>query len=271
MVGKARLAASEFNKNSNISINERIGFRQSTLHGHDFYELEIITAGEAASRLNGKDADARRGTVFFMTPADFHEYSSSEGFNIYNIQFTADAISSDILERMVNGKKSIFRPKEDIFDKICKIAAIVLELFNSGANHNVITHFFECILLMLENESCGIVEKPKIKAERCMQKAITYIHAHFRENPSLSSVAEQVSFNVNYFCACFHAYTGMPYKEYLKALKLKYARRLVLATSLPITEIAYQSGYRTQSHFNREFKDFYGMSPLKLRDSLIVR
>ena len=53
----------------------------------------------------------------------------------------------------------------------------------------------------------------------------------------------------------------------LKELKLRYARRLLLVTEMSATEISEAAGYATQSHFNREFKDYFGTSPLKMRSA----
>ena len=98
-----------------------------------------------------------------------------------------------------------------------------------------------------------------------IQKALIYIHAHFKENPSLKKVAALLSLNEKYFCSKFKEYTGTSYKNYLRIKKLGYARRLIFATDLSGAEIAQRSGYSTQSHFNREFKELYGTSPLHMR------
>lgn len=264
MCAKARLAASEFDKNTNISVRESISFHGSTLHGHDFYEIEIIKSGSTLSKLNGKDAVAESGTVFFMTPADFHEYEFCQGFDLYNIQFTAEAISSKILERLVSEKARSYQPNEKIFGKMCKLSSVMLELFTEGANPEILTRLLESLLLLLINDSRADIYSVSESGQN-IQKSITYIHEHFKENPSLGEVAATLPLNEKYFCLKFREYTGMTYKEYLKALKLRFARRLVLATSLSMAEIAENSGYGTQSHFNREFKEYYGISPLKLR------
>ena len=264
MCARARLAASEFDKNSNISVRESIAFNGSTLHGHDFYELEIITSGSTPCALNGKEALAECGTVFFLTPADFHEYSPSDGFDLYNIQFTPEALSSNILERLISARERIFMPTGEVFQSIKRLTAEMHSLFTSGKSPEILTRLLECLLLLLA-DGMGNGGYTSAESMRDVQKAIIYLHAHFKENPSLSEVAATLPLNKNYFCTKFREYTGQSYNEYLKALKLRYARRLVLSTSLSMIEIAERSGYSTQSHFNREFKEYYATTPLKLR------
>ena len=260
----ARLAASEFDDRANISVGEADLVRGSTLHGHDFYELEIIKSGECDVRLNGHDGIARAGTIFFMTPADFHEYRAGSNLSLYKIQFATDAISSSVLERLVRINRRTYTPTEQKFIEISRLAALAHELYAEGSDGEVLSKMVECIILLLLGNEVGTASKQNTES-RDIQKAITYIHAHFKENPPLSEVAATLPLNANYFCRCFRAYTKKTYKEYLKELKLRYARRLILATSLSILEIAERSGYGTQSHFNREFKEYYGVSPLKLR------
>ena len=74
-----------------------------------------------------------------------------------------------------------------------------------------------------------------------------------------------LSLNERYFCTKFKEYTGKSYKEYLREHKLSYAKRLLRSSTHSVTEIAFECGYTTTSHFNREFKAFYGETPLSMR------
>lgn len=261
----ARLAASEFDKNSNISVRESNSFPGSTLHGHDFYELDIILSGSTDTVLNGKPFIAERGVIFFLTPADFHKYAYEDGFDLYNIQFTSDAVSSDLLTRITQNSIRVHKVDEDRFDKICRMFSVMKDLYKKDSSDaEIIPRLLECILLLLFRDSQPENREKRVDDEN-IQKAIMYIHSHFKENPTLSEVADALHLNSRYFCTRFKSYTAQTYKEYLRAVKLRYARRLVLATSIPIIEVAENSGYSTQSHFNREFKDYYGISPLQMR------
>lgn len=265
---KARLAASEFDKNTNVNVRRSTAFPGSTLHGHDFYELDIITNGNSYTLLNGKRYELAPGTIFFMTPTDFHEYEYLTGFDLYNIQFTNDAISSELLEVTVKLKQNVFNPDEKSFNEIIRLVSVMYDLNQSDLSE-IQTRILESILLLLIKSKSTEKKTPRESdtPNKDIQRAVMYIHAHFKENPSLSAVAATLPLNSKYFCTKFKEYTGETYKEYLKRIKLRYARRLILATSFSITDVAEHSGYSSQSHFNREFKDYYGVSPLALRKS----
>ena len=267
MCAKARLAASEFDKNANISVRRSTDLPGSTLHCHDFYELEIIVGGNSDTLLNGKRYGVSEGTVFFLSPADFHEYSLCEGLDLYNIQFTNEAISSDILERAVSYSKNVYIPEKKHFDEIVKLVSVMSNLGSHEAFSAIQTRILESFLLILikDEESKNSTSDLQEGCERDMQKAVMYIRAHFKENPSLREVAETIPLNPRYFCTKFRKYTGKSYKQYLKQTKLRYARKLIIATALSMIDVAENSGYASQSHFSCEFKEYYGISPLEMR------
>lgn len=59
---------------------------------------------------------------------------------------------------------------------------------------------------------------------------------------------------------------NLNFKNYLNFVRLNEVKRLLLETSLPVSEIAYQCGYNNISHFNRVFKSEIGKSPKQFRE-----
>lgn len=60
----------------------------------------------------------------------------------------------------------------------------------------------------------------------------------------------------------FQSKLGLNPKFFLRLVQFNYAiSNMQLKAEQALTEIAYQSGYFDQSHFNRSFKKFTGMSP----------
>jgi len=259
---KAKLVRVLFKNDCGIGVIPKLSFGASELHGHDFYELDIILGGNNRGSLNREELEIKRGDVFFLTPEDFHDYSDEGKLDILNLHFTEDFISEEILLSLVSsGKRHFFIPEES-FLKLEKLGESLYEFYSDDAPSGVISRLTESLLLLLLREN---KEGEIISHSENIQKAIVYINAHFKENPSLREVAATIPFNERYFCKRFKEYTGENYKDYLKKLKLGYARRLIMATELSIIEIAEKSGYLTQSHFNREYKDHFGITPTDTR------
>ncbi len=61
------------------------------------------------------------------------------------------------------------------------------------------------------------------------------------------------------------ALTGRSARLYLRSLRLHEARKLLINTSLSISEIAYRVGFKGGSHFSTSFKEEFGLSPSSFR------
>jgi AraC-like DNA-binding protein len=67
----------------------------------------------------------------------------------------------------------------------------------------------------------------------------------------------------------FRRDVGMSYGKYLRELKMKMAAELLINSAMPIKAVAESCGYTDLSHFYRDFKQTYRLTPRRLRlDSL---
>ena len=65
----------------------------------------------------------------------------------------------------------------------------------------------------------------------------------------------------------FRSVTGMSPKSYQLRARVAEAERLLRATSLPVTTIAFELGYSSSQHFATQFQDINGTTPSDYRDS----
>ena len=59
--------------------------------------------------------------------------------------------------------------------------------------------------------------------------------------------------------------TGKSFSEMINDAQMNNAKKLLLETNVPITEIAYKVGCYDASHFTRKFKTSVGMTPAQFR------
>jgi AraC-like DNA-binding protein/ligand-binding sensor protein len=101
-------------------------------------------------------------------------------------------------------------------------------------------------------------------------RAKAFIQEHQAEDLSLAQVAKVAHMSTFYFCKMFHKATGINFTEYVSRVRIEKARNLLLNPNLRISEIAYEVGFQSLTHFNRVFKKLLGQSPTEFRAHLKV-
>ena len=95
------------------------------------------------------------------------------------------------------------------------------------------------------------------------------IKQHQTEDISLGQVAKAVNTSTFYFCKMFKKITGINFTDYVSRVRIESAKNLLLNPNLRISEIAYEVGFQSLTHFNRVFKKIVGRSPTQYRVNLV--
>ena len=100
-------------------------------------------------------------------------------------------------------------------------------------------------------------------------RAKEYIHEHQTENLRLGHVAKAVNTSTFYFCKMFKKVTGINFTDYLSRVRIEKSKNLLLNPNLRVSEIAFEVGFQSLTHFNRVFKKILGQSPTEYRTQLL--
>ena len=103
-----------------------------------------------------------------------------------------------------------------------------------------------------------------------VKRVIELIHEDPSRTFSLAEMAEAVNLSGPYFCSLFKAITGVPPAKYLKVLKLQQAATLLTTTFLSVKQIVGRIGLADESHFVRDFKRLYGLTPSEYRTRAFI-
>ena len=93
----------------------------------------------------------------------------------------------------------------------------------------------------------------------------------FHRDLTLSELAERVNLSISYLHHLFKAETGTTPWLYLHSLRLETARELLVTTMLSVKQVMVRVGMKDKSHFGREFKKTYGISPSRYRMSVRLK
>ena len=99
-----------------------------------------------------------------------------------------------------------------------------------------------------------------------VDNVIWYLEQHFREEISLSELAEHFFVVPAYLSRKFKEKKNCTVMQYLENIRLRKARELLESTSLSISDIARTAGYNDSNYFARSFKKVYGVSPRDYRN-----
>lgn len=268
-----RLTSHSFMQTGQLQIFHQFEAAPIEVHWHEFYELSLILAGEGSHVFNGENYELRPGSIFLLTPADFHGLTPALGgeFEIYNIIFSEELLEEELRRLLFDNNRTYLATLTGgIFDKAVEsYRRIDSELSRRAPGHRLVVRS-ELTILLVELARQGAEESTSPPPERgsvsdfshpAIRKAITLIQHHFREDISLPEIAGQVRLNPNYLSERFKDFTGSSFQRYLTNLRLDFAASLLRVSRVPVTEICYASGFKTLSHFERVFKLKYSLTP----------
>jgi len=101
-----------------------------------------------------------------------------------------------------------------------------------------------------------------------IRRARDFIKSHHTEDLSLADVARAVNTSTFYFCKSFKKATGLNFTDYLSRVRIEKAKNLLLNPNARVSEVAYEAGFQSLTHFNRVFRKLVGQSPTAYRAGL---
>jgi len=104
-------------------------------------------------------------------------------------------------------------------------------------------------------------------------KALKRIHGEFAGELDVAVLAKEANMSVPAFHANFKALTATSPMQYLKTTRLHKARLLMLQDDMSASTASRKVGYESISQFSREFKRFFGRTPMEevsfMKDSVV--
>ncbi len=95
-----------------------------------------------------------------------------------------------------------------------------------------------------------------------MRNVFEFTMSNFSNNITLDAVSNQANMTKTAFCKYFKKRTNKTYFTFLTELRIEHACKLLLSPKeLTITEIAFKSGFKNISNFNRQFKALKKYNP----------
>lgn len=96
--------------------------------------------------------------------------------------------------------------------------------------------------------------------------AITFLQTNLHLDLTPEAIAKRVGLSTSRLNCLFKEKTGVTLGKYIKLLKLETARHLLENGFPTLQEVMNNAGINDPSHFSRDFRNTYGVTPAKYRD-----
>ena len=118
-----------------------------------------------------------------------------------------------------------------------------------------------CIERCVEQLTALVERLQDINYADDVYRATEFILANYNRKITLEDVADEVGFSPAYFSRLFKKKYGQSFSAFLTNVRIDASKNNLLATNLPMSEIARMSGFVDASYFTRAFKREVGVTP----------
>lgn len=149
--------------------------------------------------------------------------------------------------------------------EVLKLYKKVGNMFNFQSFHD----YYRKLEHLLQNVSDYVTQVRSAYTEHGdMKEAVAYIEEHYFRSLNMASVSNHVSLSYSYFSEAFKAYTGENFVLYLKKVRIRKAKELLLKSPVKLSMIGESVGFENSKQFSRVFKELEGVSPHEYRSKV---
>ena len=254
------------------------------LHRHRDFELNFVENAAGAQRVVGDNVETIGDYDLVLIGGENLEHVWKQGechspdIREITIQFSADLFSENMLvKNQFSSIKEMLRRAEHglafPLSTIIKVYATLNTIAQEKESFLQFLYFLHLLYqLSLASNARVLAGSSNAQPDRSQEEnrihaVRQYIDDHFTENPTLSELADLVCMTPSAFSRFFKQKTGSSLSNYIIEVKLAYAIRLLVDSTLSVSEICYECGFNNQSNFNRIFKSKKGQTPREFRAS----
>jgi len=232
------------------------GMRQDR-HRHRFPALSFVASGQYEESI-GRQAHTRGMSTLIYHPADEkHAVAFESDVRILSIEFRRNARASSTADSLDRGSSHRSELVAWLGARLGREMARV-DSASSLAIDGIISE-------MLAEGSRGRVLSEEKGVSAWLARATDFVHDNFTCTLSLEEVARIAGVHSAHLSRVFRQKMGCTVGEYLRRLRFEFACQQLLSTERRLCDVAHESGFADQSHFNRIFRAHLGITPYMYR------
>lgn len=230
---------------------------------YDSFLITYIIDGTFNVYINGEKTAAPAGSTVILNCYEPHEYDTDTSFESIWLHFDGPG-ALEMYEYITSNSGNIINcanPKA--------VKKTLKSLFQNMAGkrtmpESAMSSEIYSLLCELLNITDTQIRK-NVANEKSVAEAQKFISENLGEHLTVASIANQVHMSVSHFSRVFKQQTGYSPYDYVLVTRLNVAKNCLRETNMSISEIAYRTGFNSESNFIFFFTSNTGISPGKFR------
>ena len=229
---------------------------------YDSFLIMLVTKGSCLITVNGTSFIAEKGDVVLLDCYAPHQYESQGEWEASWLHFDGP-LARNYYEQISTLYGNLITPRN-----LDVISHSLSKIFHTFRNSNTIieasiSKYIVAILTeLLLSKGNNNTASTK---QNSLSEIITFINESFAEPITLQELASRANLSLFYFTRIFTKEIGMTPHQYLIATRLNSAKFLLISTTMSVKEIAYKTGFTSESSFCSTFKKWEHTTPSQYR------
>ena len=167
-----------------------------------------------------------------------------------------------------------FCVRNDKIEQLAMMLRAELHQGKNGVGQLYIDSLANALMINLLRDYSGT--KPSIKtyegglSDRKILQVTDYINDHLTQSIKLEDLATYLEISRFHFSRLFKKSTGISPHQYVMQQRVELAKQLLKKSDIPLADVALKSGFNSQSHLGKYFREFTGATPSSYRKSCTV-
>ncbi|MBQ6321932.1 MAG: AraC family transcriptional regulator [Lachnospiraceae bacterium] len=230
------------------------------------YLLMLITRGKLTLSYRGSRYHVHQGQVVLLDCHEPHEYGNLTDQVLEVAWLHFDGVLAGTFFSMIYARFGPVITPSNVYPFEHHLGRI-FELFSSSSPIREM-EVSERITKMLSELLGTQTQQPgELSRNEIIEKSLGYINEHFQEPLSLEMIASHVSLSPYHFSRLFLANTGFTPHQYIIAARINFAKYLLTTGEGSVKEIAFLSGFSSESSFCSTFRKREGITPSQFREN----
>lgn len=254
------------------------------LHWHEHYEIILVERGSATLQIGSRRYEASAGDLYVVNGREMHGISApSTPFVFYAIVFhpsligltPTDVEAMGLPTAEAEGSRAFLTVPDPACEHDAKIRSVLDTLIAEFKGRlpgyqEAVQASARLLFTWLyrwyaeERDPANRLSEYSVREKR-FRSLLLHVERHYDEPITLDQAAGIVHLSTYHFCKTFKRMTGMTFVQYVNRYRIQEAERLLLDSSLSVTEIADRVGCGSINAFSKLFKQIRGCSPKQLR------